>query len=305
MKALSARTGLREIWSQPLPYQREQPLTRLLCRLVLTLAKRRVLEVRGLEHVAPDLDPFIFVANHNQRLEAILLPTLLVYHRGGKPIHFLADWPTMMVPFAGLLLRRGEVITVTRKRARLRFLNVFKPLFARRGSAFAQARAKLEGGAPVGIFPEATMNRDPRSLLRGQTGAAKLSLLTGAPVVAAGIRFPGQDPRQPIRDGAAMILTLGAPVPPPRVSGPDPQTIRAFHARIMGEIARLSSKQWNQQAPRRRIHVSQKAAQRPQSRERDRPPAGPGGLEEGLPEGEVLGLRSRRLPASRGLRPAQ
>ena len=103
MNALSAQASLREIWARPLPYQRQKPLTRFLCRSVLTLAGRRVLGVQGLEQISPARDPFIFVANHSQRLEAVLLPTLLIYHRQGKAIHFLADWPTMMAVLPAMI----------------------------------------------------------------------------------------------------------------------------------------------------------------------------------------------------------
>ncbi len=61
---------------RPLP---EQPngLTRFLCRLLAAFGSRRVVALRGAEHVAPERDPFVLVANHSQRLEAVLLPALL------------------------------------------------------------------------------------------------------------------------------------------------------------------------------------------------------------------------------------
>lgn len=259
MKTANACASLswREIWSRPLPYQRRVPLNRFLFRSVATLARRYVIDVRGLEHVDPAMDPFIFVANHNQRLEAIAIPALLAIQRRGKLVHFMADWPTMLVPLVGLLLRRGEVIPVTRKNAKLRFLNPLKSRFEGRGSAFDQALAKLAAGTSVGVFPEATMNRDPHRLLRGQTGAARMALQAGVPVVPAGISFPGHDPGQPIRDRTPMVIDVGAPIQPPAwystdSKQPDIETTRGFHARLMGEIARLSGKQWHPKARRRR-----------------------------------------------------
>ncbi len=254
-----ASLSLREIWSRPLPYQRKASLTGLICRTVITLSRRRVIDVRGLEHISPNADPFIFVANHNQRLEALLIPALLIHQRQGKLIHFMADWPTMLVPLAGLMLRSGEVIPVTTKSAKLPFLNRFKSRYKKEVPAFDQALAKLRSGASVGIFPEGTMNRNPRRLLRGQTGAARMALQARVPVVPAGISFPEHDPEQPIGDKTPMLIEIGERIEPQAwqrtdSDTPDKETIRGFHAQLMDEIARLSGKQWHPKA-RRRKHV--------------------------------------------------
>jgi 1-acyl-sn-glycerol-3-phosphate acyltransferase len=223
----------------------------------MTWSRRYVLEVRGLEKVAPEADPFLFVANHSQRLEAVLLPALLIFHRRGKLVHFLADWPTLLVPGAGLLLRRSGAITVASKSARWPILNRLRPLFAHPEPAFERARRALLSGSPVGIFPEATMNRDPRRLLRGQTGAARLALRTGVPVVPAGIRFPAHDlgPDRPIADREPMVIEIGDPIAPPVPAAdapPERGAVRELHALVMTELARLSGKSWTPQAQRRR-----------------------------------------------------
>ena len=95
--AVAPLPGPGELWRRPLPHQPEA-VTRALCRGVLSLGGGRVASIDGLEHIAPERDPFVLVANHSQRLEAVLVPTLLIFHRGGKPIHFLADWPMRLVP---------------------------------------------------------------------------------------------------------------------------------------------------------------------------------------------------------------
>ena len=251
---VAERPALRLIWRRPLPLL-EDPVTRFMVRALTAGSKRRVVEIRGLEHVAPESDPFIFVCNHNQRLEAVMLPALLIYHRDGKLIHFMADWQTMLVPLAGTLLRRGQVITVTRKSARWRVLNRLKPLFKHPEPAFERAFLKLRSGSSVGIFPESTMNRDPRRLLRGQSGAARLALRSGVPIVPAGVSFPGHDPELPIGDLSPMAIEIGPPVQPPATvleGKPNKTEIQDFHARTMREIARLSGKQWNPRAKRRR-----------------------------------------------------
>ncbi|NJL28647.1 MAG: 1-acyl-sn-glycerol-3-phosphate acyltransferase, partial [Thermoanaerobaculia bacterium] len=225
-----------------------------LCRVVNSLGARYVLDVRGLEHVAPERDPFLLVLNHNQRYEAVLIPTLLVYHRSGRLIHFMADWHFMLMPFVAMLYRQSRVILIANKDALWKPLNVFRPLFTDGVPPFERALERLRGGASVGIFPESTINRDPTRLLRGSTGAARLALDSGVPIVAAGIRFPNHDPAQPIRDGERMTLEICPPIVPERPHGPEPTLaeVRALHQTLMETIARACGKHWSPQARRRR-----------------------------------------------------
>ncbi len=255
-----AKPTLGEIWRQPLPFLEEVPLTAFLCRLANIMARSVVLEIRGLENIGPDKDPFVFVANHSQRLEAIFLPSILTFHRHGRIIRFMADWPMKLMPFVAMLYRRGQVITVTSKSARPRWLNIFRPLFEEPVPAFDRAIEILRHGTSVGIFPEATMNRHPTRLLRGQTGAARLALTTGVPVVPAGIRFPEHDTSRPISDRARMVIEIGSPIRHTEAISAEPtaREARDFHYQIMGVIAELSGKQWDPRAKRRRMHVTQR-----------------------------------------------
>jgi 1-acyl-sn-glycerol-3-phosphate acyltransferase len=236
------RPSRRELLLHPLPDL--GIVDRALTRAVSYLAMRRFISISGLEHIRRDGDPFILAVNHATRLEAIALPALLMYHRGGRRVHFLADWNFQMIPGVGLLYRRSGAIVITRKSARPRFLNALKPFYAHAEPSLERARAQLAAGNCVGIFPEGTVNRDPQRLLRGRLGAARLSLETGAPVVPGGIRIVGGTPRRP-----QLELRLGAPLTPPdalaRPNGPARGTdVRAWHSAIMTDIARLSGKAW-------------------------------------------------------------
>jgi 1-acyl-sn-glycerol-3-phosphate acyltransferase len=213
------------------------------------LARRKVLSIGGLEHVRPLRDPFILALNHSTRTEALLVPALLFLHRGGRLIHFLADWNYRLIPGIGSVYRRAETVTVMRKPARPRILNVLKPLYRHRLPAFERARLLLASGRSVGVFPEGTVNRDSRRLLAGRRGAARLSLETGAPVVPVGIRFPGVEPGRPIDDRAVMEIRIGAPLFPPHASAARESwaplaEVRAWHAIVMNEIGRLAGKLW-------------------------------------------------------------
>src|SRR5262245_41922489 len=246
---MSLTAGL-PIWKPPSPHQvlrwplpGQCAVDRWLIRALALFARRRVVSISGLEHVSPDCDPFILALNHNSRSEALLLPALLMLYRHGRLIRFLADWNFRLVPGGGLIYRRAETITVTRKSARPRLLNILKPLYTPPTSALARARAQLEAGRSIGVFPEGTVNRDPRQLLRGDRGAARLSLQTGVPVVPAGIRFRAADgtSAQP-----AIEVVIGVPMTPPGpgIERPTLADVRAWHARVMTEIGRLCGKDW-------------------------------------------------------------
>src|SRR5579871_5150286 len=206
------RPGPFEVLRWPLPDQGIR--NRLLIRGFALMARPHMLALRGIEHVLPDRDPFILAANHSTRLEAVWLPSLLFLQRGGRLIHFLADWNFRLIPGIGLLYRHAQAVTVTRKPARPRVLNALKPLYRQPVAALEQARALLQRGGSIGLFPEGTVNRDAERLLPGRRGAARLSLETGVPVVPVGIRFPHVPPGRAIPDGAVMDVHIGAPLAP-------------------------------------------------------------------------------------------
>lgn len=229
----------------PLPFMAERRTDRALCRTVAALAQRRVLRVEGVERVHPRCDPFILALNHNQRLEAVLIPTLLIFARGGKLIHFLADWNFLMVPLVGTLFRRSGAVIVGGKSARPRLLNLLKPWLVPRGSPLRRARRRLEQGRSIGVFPEGTVNRDPQRLLPGHRGAATLALTTGVPLLPAGIRFPRHNADRPIGEWEPMELRIGELLPPPSLpsSGRFSQAaVEELHQRLMESIAALCGK---------------------------------------------------------------
>jgi 1-acyl-sn-glycerol-3-phosphate acyltransferase len=234
-----------QVWAAPMPLNRQAP-TKWLSKAALSLVARKVVSVSGMENIAPSMDPFIIALNHSQKLEAIYIPALLHFIRKGKLIHFLADWNFCLVPGIWLFYHFGEVITVARKPARPRFLNVFKPLFIKGQGPFDQAIEALQSGRSIGIFPEGTTNRRPDVLLKGYSGAAQLSLQLGIPVVPAGISFPQHNSQDPIPEGIPFSVEFGKPlVPTPEGGKPSLKKVRDWHVEIMSSISRLSGKTWN------------------------------------------------------------
>ena len=120
--------------------------------------------------------------------------------------------------------------------------------------AFDELHKVLERGGVVGIYPEGTRSRDGR-LHRGHTGAAHLSLITGAPIVPAGIT--GTD--QILPTGARLVrpfrratIALGRPMVP-EVYGPQASTNRRRREltdQLMSAIRRLTGQRYvNEFAP--------------------------------------------------------
>jgi 1-acyl-sn-glycerol-3-phosphate acyltransferase len=233
---------LGDILRWPIPYAAFAD--RWLIRGLTLVGRGQVRRVFGLEHVSPLNDPFILVLNHSTRREALLVPAVLMLYRGGRLIHFMADWNYRLIPGIGSVYERAQTITITRKSARPRFLNLLKPLYRDRLSVIERSRAHLLAGRSIGIFPEGRVNSDRDQLMRGRIGAAFLSLQTGVPIVPAGIRLPDTK-SGPAPLHAPLELRIGPPLKPQgpaslRVPTAD---LRIWHETIMSEIARLSAKE--------------------------------------------------------------
>jgi len=244
--------SIRRVMTAPLPYMAADNVTRFLCRALMCVSRRRMVRFDGIDKIMPDKDPFIVVPNHNMRLEAVLLPSTLMFYRAGKRVHFMADWPFLLVPFVASLYRRSHVIPITNKDARVKLLNRFRHRF-HRGDPFQLAADKIEYGSPVGIFIEGTMNRHPEKLLRGHYGAARLALRTGVDVIPIGVRFPRLKPAAWIGDLSLMSIEVGDPIQPSG-SADNRANIKNFHETVMMRLSALCGKQWNWSAEKRRYH---------------------------------------------------
>jgi 1-acyl-sn-glycerol-3-phosphate acyltransferase len=243
--APALRPSWRTALEAPLPHLDDRPRTRRALRCVNAMLASRVLAVHGMERLAVARDPFIVALNHSQRLEAVAIPTTLFVARGGRLIHFIADWNFMLIPGVGFIMRLGETIPLAHKDARPRWLNRFRARYRAGPPAFERARDLLRAGRSVGVFPEGTVNRDPHRLLPGHVGAARLALRTGVPIVPVGVRFPLEPPGARIRDGSRMTLHAGQPIAPePCACGlrPAREAVADLHASVMSALEHLSGK---------------------------------------------------------------
>lgn len=136
---------------------------------VVSTVSRVELTRRSVPHAPLPDGPVIVVANHTSFADGILLA--LVGRRLGRSLRLMAT---------GGVFRSGLVGPFVR---RLGFIPVQRGTSAAAGSLDAAATA-LEEGEAVGLFPEGRITRDPQHWPeRSKTGAVRLALRTGAPVV--------------------------------------------------------------------------------------------------------------------------
>ncbi|MFI7578830.1 1-acyl-sn-glycerol-3-phosphate acyltransferase [Kocuria kalidii] len=137
---------------------------------VVKPAYRSVARLRwtGEEHL-PAEGGFIVVPNHLTELDPLTV-AITLYDNGILP-RFLAKESLFRAPVVGAVLRASGQVPVLRGTADA-------------AAALTAARAELASGGAVVIYPEGTLTRDPgRWPMTGFTGAARLALATGAPVV--------------------------------------------------------------------------------------------------------------------------
>ena len=135
-------------------------------RFLLHLVTRRT--QAGDDHLPP-AGPVIVVGNHVSLADAFVLAAAVA--RRGRRIRMLGAAGLFRAPVLGRLLRAFGFVPVDRRGS--------DP-----ASALAPARAALEAGQCVGLYPEGGITRDPELWPGGgKTGVVRLALDTGAPVV--------------------------------------------------------------------------------------------------------------------------
>lgn len=113
--------------------------------------------------------PKIIAANHPSTTDPLLMTTLC-----DEPVRILITESVFTIPVVGRLLRRSGQIPVIRANGR---------------PAFDEALWRLRDGQTVGIFPEGSLSPAEGGLHSPRTGAARLALLTGAPIIPVGIHL--------------------------------------------------------------------------------------------------------------------
>ncbi len=191
--------------------------------------------------------PKILVANHPTTVDPFLMLTWTA-----EPVSILVTGQVFKIPVLGRYLSAAGHIPVVQGRGR---------------AAFEGARQRLRAGRNVGIFPEGTLS--PLSPGIGfsepRTGAARLALSTGAPVVPIGISLQveciryidGQIDAEAgtarFYSGGPYAVTVGDPIV---LSGDvnDREDVQRTSHEILEQIRRLSEES-RSRIPTSRVRV--------------------------------------------------
>ncbi|WP_018786288.1 1-acyl-sn-glycerol-3-phosphate acyltransferase [Micromonospora sp. CNB394] len=167
---------------------------------------------RGMEHLRHD-GGVILVPNHISHADPLVVAHY-IYDAGRWP-RFLGKASVFRVPVVGWILHRCRQIPV--ERGTVEAVKSLDKLVA----------ALAERGAVV-IYPEGTTTREPDLWpMKGKTGAARLALATGAPVIPIAMVGPERmfDPRTArfgLRPRTPVTVVAGPPVDLSRWAGATP-----------------------------------------------------------------------------------
>lgn len=174
----------------------------------------------------------IVVGNHISHVDPFTFAHF-VYDHGRLP-RYLAKREVFEIPVAGRIVRNAGQIPVYR-------------LTSDASDAFRAAVDAVKAGECVVVYPEGTISRDPDLWpMTGKTGAARIALSTGAPVIpiaqwganhilAPYAKRPKLFPRR------LVTMKVGDPVPLDDLRGrpATPEVLREATARIMDALTVL------------------------------------------------------------------
>lgn len=133
--------------------------------IMLAVTKR---DWRGMDHI-PAEGGIIIAANHTSYFDPLAVAHYIV--DAGRAPRFLGKAEIVAMPVLGRLFQAAGQIPVYRGTASA-------------ANAYRDAITAIERGESVALYPEGTTTRDPELWpMMGKTGAARMALSTGAPVI--------------------------------------------------------------------------------------------------------------------------
>lgn len=186
-------------------------------------------------HFVPGSGPVILASNHLSFVDSVVIPLAL-----SRPVTFLAKSEYFEgTGLSGWLSRRFFLamghVPVQRGHGRAAW------------GAVRVAQGVLARGGALAIYPEGTRSLDGR-LYRGRTGVARLTLLTGAPVVP--VALVGTERVQPVGSRLPrphrVMVRFGTPLEFSRYAGKDTKVpvLRTITDEIVDAIRLLSGQEY-------------------------------------------------------------
>jgi 1-acyl-sn-glycerol-3-phosphate acyltransferase len=203
----------------------------------VTVGKAMILgwrpHVEGLEHI-PATGGAVFAGNHLSVADELFLGSVVPRHIAfwAKAEYFSGKGIGGF--FTKRLMEGLGAIKVERAGGRAAL------------TAFDAAIPALQGGDMVAVYPEGTRSPDGR-LYRGRTGAARLAVAAGVPIIPVGVI--GTEKVQPIGQPYPMVgrgkvtIRFGKPI---ETTGraDDRTSLRALTDEVMAEIQKLTGQEY-------------------------------------------------------------
>lgn len=197
----------------------------------------------------PESGGCIIVLNHVSHVDP-LTAAHLVYDHGRLP-HYLAKSGLFRNRALGAFFRAAGQIPVER-------------LSRNAAGAFDAAVAAVREGKCVVVYPEGTITRDPDGWpMTGKSGAARIALETGCPVIPVGQwgaqqLLPAYAKKPDLYPRKLVTMKVGAPVDLSDLAARQPRTpavIQEATDRIMAAITALVEEVRGAQAPAERFDM--------------------------------------------------
>lgn len=185
---------------------------------------------------------FILCPNHATKIDPLVIGHAM--YSNGKLPRWLAKESLFTAPVIGWVMRASGQVPVARKSSSA-------------GDSLIAAKSVLDAGGVIIIYPEGTLTRDPELWpMRGHTGAARLALQTGAPVVPMAHwgdqeLLPRYGKKLSLFPRKHVVVSAGEPVNLDDLRG-GPRTRSVLQEgtdRIMREVAKLQGEIRGEQPP--------------------------------------------------------
>jgi len=195
-------------------------------------------------HKLPKTGAFILAPNHYTEIDPIVMG--IVMWKLNRMPRFLAKASLFKIPILGALMRASGQIPVERS--------------GRGADPLAAARSLAERELGVIIYPEGTLTREPDMWpMRGKTGAVRMALQAGVPVIPAAhwgsqqlmARYGKKVSLFPRKH---IVIKIGDPVDLSAYRGKplDPATLTKATEDVMDAITRLLEDLRGEKAPETR-----------------------------------------------------